>query len=89
MFQRVKTAEKLQGDRSRSQRQLGIANSWLLPLQGMGMAKLLRPEPAYLLPPRPYWTMAPGGRSLKGTQQLLSRPHGSFPWLITKHLLTH
>ena len=24
-----------------------------------GMAKLLRPEPAYLLPPRPYGTMVP------------------------------
>ena len=63
MFQRVKTAEKLQGDRSRSQRQLGIANSWLLPLQGMGTAKLSRPEPAYPLP----LDNGPKGRSLKGT----------------------
>ena len=41
------------------------------------MAKLLRPEPAYLLLPRPYGTMAPGQKFKRYpaiTQQA--------PWLI-------
>lgn len=67
MFQRVKTAEKLHEDRSRFQQQLGIANSWLFPLQGMGKAKLSRPEPDHPLPPHMTIWDSPQGRNVKGT----------------------